>query len=63
MWQALSDKTFYRSVGYTLTDKIFYRLLYTPLDIVYVLFETFFVCIKARESFEVVQLQETSCTG
>jgi hypothetical protein len=33
----------------------------TPLDTVYILFETFFVCVKVRELFEVAELGWTRC--
>jgi hypothetical protein len=35
--------------------------MYTPLDTVYILFETFFVYIKIREVFEVAELGGTVC--
>jgi hypothetical protein len=35
--------------------------MYTPLDTVYILFETFFVYVKMRELFEVAELGGTHC--
>jgi hypothetical protein len=35
--------------------------MYTPLDTVYILFETFFCCVKMRELFEVAELGGTLC--
>jgi hypothetical protein len=35
--------------------------MYTPLDTAYILFETFFVCIKMRELFEVADLGGSAC--
>jgi hypothetical protein len=35
--------------------------MYTPLDITYILFDTFFVCVKMRKLFEVAELGGTLC--
>jgi hypothetical protein len=35
--------------------------MYTPLDTVHILFETFLVCFKMRELFEVAELGRTPC--
>jgi hypothetical protein len=45
----------------TIPYLIFCLLMFSPFDIVYILFETFFVYVKMRELFEVAELDGTLC--